>query len=44
MRRRDFLRTILIGSGIAAFPRVDAGVSTMVKEFHIKLKRFKFIG
>jgi heme/copper-type cytochrome/quinol oxidase subunit 2 len=42
MKRRDFLRMILIGSGAAALPRVVAGEAAEVKEFHIKLKRYTF--
>jgi heme/copper-type cytochrome/quinol oxidase subunit 2 len=42
MKRRDFLRMILIGSGAAAFPRFAAGEVAGVKEFHINLKRYKF--
>jgi plastocyanin len=42
MKRRDFLRMILIGSGAAAFPGVVAGDAAGVREFHIKLKRYKF--
>jgi plastocyanin len=42
MKRRDFLRMILIGSGAAAFPRVVEGQGAGIREFQIKLKRYKF--